>query len=111
MNTSWSEETMRIINGLTPDIKGKAFDPGWFQLRQRLEEVDKPKTNIQRVVEAMRNNASIELPTYGLVVGPKVFSGIPTHLDYAGHGEVWYVKLMGVKAIVPCFFDDTTAIK
>jgi hypothetical protein len=33
----WSLETMRIINELTPDIKGKAFEPDWFLLRQRLE--------------------------------------------------------------------------
>jgi len=33
----WTLETMRIINDLTPNIKGKAFDPGWFLLRQRFE--------------------------------------------------------------------------
>lgn len=29
---------MLAINKLTPDIKGKAFDPDWFLLRQQLEE-------------------------------------------------------------------------
>ena len=29
------------INDLTPDIKGKAFDPDWFLLRQRLEEAER----------------------------------------------------------------------
>ena len=29
---------MQMINKLTPDIKGKAFDPDWFLLRERLEE-------------------------------------------------------------------------
>lgn len=33
----WTVETMRIINELSPDIKGKPFDPDWFLLRQRLE--------------------------------------------------------------------------
>lgn len=33
----WSLETMRVINELTREIKGKAFDPDWFLLRQRLE--------------------------------------------------------------------------
>ena len=35
---SWSFQTMKMINDLTPDIKGKAFDPRWFLLRQRLDE-------------------------------------------------------------------------
>lgn len=37
---TWSEETMQIINKLTPDIKGKAFDIEWFLLRQRFEEFE-----------------------------------------------------------------------
>ena len=36
----WAVETMIMINKLTPDIKGKAFDPGWFELRQRLEDIE-----------------------------------------------------------------------
>lgn len=34
----WAIETMQMINTMTPDIKGKAFEPDWFLLRQRLEE-------------------------------------------------------------------------
>lgn len=34
----WAVETMMMINKLTPKIKGKAFDPDWFLLRERLEE-------------------------------------------------------------------------
>jgi hypothetical protein len=37
---TWAEETMLAINKLTPDIKGKAFDPDWFLLRERLEEFE-----------------------------------------------------------------------
>ena len=33
----WAVETMMMINKLTPQIEGKAFDPGWFVLRERLE--------------------------------------------------------------------------
>lgn len=36
----WTVETMLIINKLTPDIKGKAFDPDWFLLRQRFEQFE-----------------------------------------------------------------------
>lgn len=36
----WTEETMRTINLLTPDIKGKSFDPDWFMLRQRFEQME-----------------------------------------------------------------------
>ena len=41
MHPSWAEETMMLINKLTPDIKGKAFDPDWFMLRQRFEEAER----------------------------------------------------------------------
>ena len=37
-SSGWAMETMRIINDLTPTIEGKSFDPGWFMLRQRLEQ-------------------------------------------------------------------------
>lgn len=36
----WTLETMRIINDLTPDIHGKAFDIEWFLLRQRFEAIE-----------------------------------------------------------------------
>lgn len=35
----WASETMTMINRMTPDITGKGFDPDWFILRQRFEEV------------------------------------------------------------------------
>lgn len=38
--SKWSEQTMIAINAMTEEIKGKAFDPNWFLLRQRLEVVD-----------------------------------------------------------------------
>jgi len=41
MAISWAIETMCKINDLTLDIKGKAFDPDWFLLRQRLEEAER----------------------------------------------------------------------
>lgn len=37
---TWAEETMLIINKLTPNIKGKGFDPDWFMLRQRFEQFE-----------------------------------------------------------------------
>ncbi len=40
-SAGWALETMKIINEMTPDIKGKAFDPDWFLLRERLEEAEK----------------------------------------------------------------------
>jgi len=39
----WTLETMRVINSLTPGIEGKAFDPEWFLLRQRLEQFEDSK--------------------------------------------------------------------
>lgn len=39
-NRQWTQETMRLINDLTPSIEGKAFDPDWFLLRQRFEQLE-----------------------------------------------------------------------
>ena len=40
MEYPWTLQTMRKINELTPEIKGKAFDPDWFLLRQRFETME-----------------------------------------------------------------------
>ena|SRR5580658_5807749 len=40
MEYSWTLETMDLINRLTPEIKGKAFDPEWFLLRKRFEQIE-----------------------------------------------------------------------
>lgn len=39
-SAAWAVETMEAINRLTPNIEGKAFDPDWFLLRQRLEAME-----------------------------------------------------------------------
>jgi len=33
----WAAEIVELINKLTPDIQGKAFDAGWFMLYERLD--------------------------------------------------------------------------
>ncbi len=43
----WSDETINIINQLTPDIKGKAFSPDWFLLAERFREVDEKITKLE----------------------------------------------------------------
>jgi hypothetical protein len=50
--THWSLDTMRTINDLTPEIKCKAFDPGWFLLRERLARVDAVVSALERIVAA-----------------------------------------------------------
>lgn len=63
--SGWACETMMKINDLTKDIQGKAFDPDWFLLRNRLEEMEhklaaseaareKAKNDLQAAVEAER---------------------------------------------------------
>ena len=42
----WTIETMQIINKLTPDIAGKAFDPDWFLLRQRFEQFEEAASRL-----------------------------------------------------------------
>ncbi len=39
-NPTWAIETMAMINRLTTNIEGKAFDPDWFLLRQHLEKFE-----------------------------------------------------------------------
>ena len=40
MKYPWTLETISNINKLTPAIKGKAFYPDWFLLRQRFEQTE-----------------------------------------------------------------------
>jgi hypothetical protein len=40
MEYPWTLQTMQTINDLTPKITGKAFDPDWFLLRQKLEQTE-----------------------------------------------------------------------
>lgn len=47
---AWAYETMRIINKLTPGIMGKALDPDWFLLRQRLESKDIETMDLRKKV-------------------------------------------------------------
>lgn len=55
-NAPWSVQTMQMINELTSTIEGKAFDPGWFELRQRFEQVDSLKGQL---AEAQATSANI----------------------------------------------------
>lgn len=70
----WSEETIAQINKLTPDIKGKAFDPAWFLLRQRFEQIDYAvEENAQ--LKAQLEQAQLELgklKQYNLDLGERV---------------------------------------
>jgi DNA repair exonuclease SbcCD ATPase subunit len=40
---TWTQETIAIINKMTPEIKGKSFDPDWFLLRQRFEAIEEER--------------------------------------------------------------------
>jgi hypothetical protein len=53
VDESWAEKMMATINRLTPDVKGKAFSPDWFLLRQCLEEKE-------RELAAMTENAILK---------------------------------------------------
>lgn len=51
---------MFMINALTPTIEGKAFDPGWFMLMQRLERAGRivdeyNKRQVETVNDTPRN--------------------------------------------------------
>ena len=52
----WTLETMRIINELTPKISEKAFDPDWFLLRQRFEQLEDALRDRERFILNMRRN-------------------------------------------------------
>lgn len=51
---TWAMETMQIINAMTPEITGKAFDPEWFLLRQRLEEIGTERDSLREDVAKLR---------------------------------------------------------
>ena len=59
MEYSWTLETMQIINKLTPEIKGKAFDPDWFLLRQRFEQMEE-KTNQQEFCRKINGTCNLD---------------------------------------------------
>lgn len=54
---NWLCETMDIINKLTPDIKGKAFNADWFLLRQRFEQRESERADLERALSAERERA------------------------------------------------------
>lgn len=54
----WTLETMRLVNYLTPHIQGKAFDPDWFLLRQRFEEVESERDRARQEYVDCCNSAA-----------------------------------------------------
>lgn len=50
----WTLDTMEMINTLTPTVKGKAFDPDWFLLRQRLEQIESELAEQGEMVRRLR---------------------------------------------------------
>lgn len=64
----WSLETMQIINELTPTIDGKAFDPDWFLLRQRLEAYESENQRLKAAnaeLTTERDQARKAILSYG----------------------------------------------
>lgn len=57
---SWTDETIELINALTPNIKQKSFDPDWFLLRQRFERYERDnnqlRDDLKKCVEALKEN-------------------------------------------------------
>jgi hypothetical protein len=51
----WAMETMLLINKLTPNVDGKAFDPDWFLLRQRLEEFENQQQKAMDLLDRAAN--------------------------------------------------------
>lgn len=49
----WSMVTMATINRMTPDIKGKGFDPDWFLLRERFEAIETENEQLASEVERL----------------------------------------------------------
>ena len=56
MEYPWTTETMRLINELTPKITGKAFDPDWFLLRQRFEQIEEALHDRDVSITTLRRN-------------------------------------------------------
>ena len=76
----WSAETMKIINRMTPDIKGKAFDPDWFLLRQRFEDFERGSLS-----SAKSAGAQEQRPFRWFVEYPDGRHIYLTHYEYCYH--------------------------
>lgn len=66
---SWADETVMMINKLTPLIVGKAFDPDWFLLYQRLREFERGAAvpvseGVTQPDYAILKNALMRIATY-----------------------------------------------
>jgi hypothetical protein len=59
MANDWTIETMRIVNELTPDIHGRAFDPDWFLLRQRFEQMEEKYSEMLELLETIENDTKL----------------------------------------------------
>ena len=55
----WARETERMINLLTPDVRGKAFDPSWFALHNRLEEAEHCMEAAIELIDGCKNIVEI----------------------------------------------------
>jgi len=51
----WTLETARMIDRMTPDIKGKPFDPDWALLYNRLDEAG-------RIMDAIKKSSFVNEP-------------------------------------------------
>lgn len=75
--SGWAFETMTMINKLTPDIHGKAFDPGWFVLRERLEEAER-KVNQALVYEDALKKITTGFGWQGKIAGEALLHPTPS---------------------------------
>jgi hypothetical protein len=56
MDYPWTLNTMDMINKMTPGITGKAFDPDWFCLRARFEQMERAFNESNLLIATLRRN-------------------------------------------------------
>lgn len=70
----WANEVIQMINKLSPEVEGQAFDPGWFLLRQKLEsfprEAQPPSGQSEAKGEAVETLSHEINAAYDLHLGP-----------------------------------------
>ena len=88
--TSWTIETMRIVNEMTPDIKGKPFDPDWFLLRQRFEEIERQNTlQAERVIQLERALREYRLKVHNLEAHNQWFERCESQWCHPSEGRLF----------------------
>lgn len=103
LELEWTIETMRLVNELTPDIKGKAFNPDWFLLRQRFEQIEMKLESAERE----RDDLQKRLQQQGNEKLEEAARVVQSEIDYLGNSP----KMSSERGALITVRNDIRALK